>query len=383
MKKLSLVMAVAAALPVLAHADVTISGSLNVGIDSIKYAGTGGGAASTARTTGVDDFGSQIVFSGTEDLGNGLKTVWKISNGFNADGVATDGSGSGTLGNRETYVGLKSDTLGQLRMGKLNDVLLETESTDNMNGPRRDSGAQGGGNINTPLYEEGSTPGYGKVFSLSGGDGRQKNTIKYDMPEWNGISGQLQYTAGETTVNNKSVKSQYGFHVNYNNAATNLFVGAAYLAEPDQGGNHDKTSATSRIEGGYNGDNLTVALTFNHDSLYGDTTAAAASRFTTLYGISNSSSHMSGNSWGTYVAYQIGNWKPQAEYSRRQDISVDGQKLSTSASEVSFELDYTMSKRTGFYVGYAQLTESDGLKNLQQDDSNKSNMVYAGMVHHF
>jgi len=381
MKKLLIASAVACALPVLAHADVTISGNLNAGLDSIVYAGNGGGdtQASTTRTTGVSDYGSQIKFAGNEDLGNGLKTIWLVTAGFNANGVTTPGSGSGLLADRETWVGLQSDSLGKVRMGKLNDVLLETESTDNLYGPRRDFGAQGGGNINTPLYEDGSTPLYGNVWGLAQGDGRAHNSIKYDLPgNLNGVSGQLQYIAGEKVTNGKEVDDLYGIHLQYTNAATNLFIGGAYMAQPNQGSNYD-TGSIARVEAGYNGENLSVAFTFNHDSLYGDDSNTTVA---TLIG-ANTASHMTGNSYAMYAAYQFGAWKPQIELSHRNNVTVDGHELSSSSSEESFELDYSLSKRTTIVAGYAQLVESDGLQALQGDQTNKSDMTYVALLHSF
>lgn len=63
MKKLVLAAAIAAALPVIAQADVTIYGSIRGGLDSMKSADTG-----FKSQTGVDDFGSRLGFKGNEDL---------------------------------------------------------------------------------------------------------------------------------------------------------------------------------------------------------------------------------------------------------------------------------------------------------------------------
>jgi hypothetical protein len=82
MKKLVLAAAIAAAMPVLAHADVTIYGSIRAGLDSMKSTDT-----SFKSSTGVDDFASRIGFKGNEDLGNGLKAIWQVETGMNVDGV--------------------------------------------------------------------------------------------------------------------------------------------------------------------------------------------------------------------------------------------------------------------------------------------------------
>jgi predicted porin len=392
MKKLVLASAVALALPIMAHADVTISGNVNVGFDSLKYTNNSnattksssnplGSNVGTTTTTGVDDFGSQIVFKGDEDLGNGLKTIWKVSNGFNANGAATPGSGSGVFADRETFVGLSSETLGSIHMGKLNDTLVLTESTDNLYGPRRDFGYGGGLNVNTPLYEEGGQPLGG--FGGLNGDGRVKNSVRYDSPTWSGFSFNADYNASESVSSNHMSGDQYGIHVNYNNAATNLFVGGAYKIglNTAQNSSGTKNSSTSRIEGGYNGENLTCAVTFNHDSLYADSTGT---NFVSVAGLTaNTAAHLTGNSWGTYVAYQFGAWKPQFEYSSRPNSTVDGHTIASSAHEASFELDYSLSKRTTVIAGYAEIVESAGLQTLQGDSSSTNKLSYVALLHSF
>jgi predicted porin len=396
MKKLILASAIACALPTLALADVTITGTLAVGLDSLQYAGNNNATSTAnapsgyatnvghARTTGVDDLGSEIVIKGDEDLGNGLKTIWKISSGFNANGTATPGSGKGVFADRESFVGLDDATYGSIKMGKLNDTLVLTESTDNFYGPRRDYGFGGGLNVNTPLYEEGATPlgGFGEL----NGDGRVSNTVRYDSPTYAGFSYNLDYNASETTSNGHMAGDQYGVHVNYSNAATGLFIGGAYKIALNEAQNSAGThnGYTERLEGGYNGDALTVAFTLNRDSLYGDDTSGMANAFVTVAGLTaNTAAHLTGNSWGSYIAYQIGNWKPQIEYSQRFNSTVDGVTLNTGAREASFELDYSLSKRTILLAGYAEILESAGLQALQGDSSDVNRLIYTGMVHHF
>jgi predicted porin len=396
MKKRIITTAIACALPALAHADVTISGVMAVGLDSLQYAGNNN-ATSTAnapagyatnvghtRTTGIDDFASEIIIQGNEDLGNGMKSIWKISNGFDADGVAAPGSGQGVLADRETFVGLDDATYGSIKMGRLNDTLLLTESTDNFYGPRRDYGFGGGLNVNTPLYEEGGTPLGG--FGALSGDGRIPNSVRYDSPNFNGFSYNLDFNASENNTGGHMAGDQYGVHVNYSNAETGLFIGGAYKIALNQAQNSAGThnGYTERLEGGYNGDALTVAFTLNRDSLYGDDTSGTANAFVTVDGLAgNTAAHLTGNSWGSYIAYQIGNWKPQIEYSQRFNSTVDGVKLQTGAREASFELDYALSKRTMAIVGYAEIFESAGLQALQGDLSDVDRLTYTALVHRF
>ena len=107
MKKL-IVLATLAALPAVAMADVSISGNIGVNVQNVKE----GKAAST------NDMASQegdILFKGTEELGNGLKAVWQVNQLFDTD----KNKGAVTKGN--TFVGLKGG-FGEVRFGSVNNA---------------------------------------------------------------------------------------------------------------------------------------------------------------------------------------------------------------------------------------------------------------------
>ncbi|ATP33633.1 hypothetical protein CR207_15790 [Chromobacterium violaceum] len=76
MKK-SLIALLVATLPAAAFADVTIYGKIKGGVEYVDNGVT--------KQTNVDDLGSRIGFKGSEDLGNGLKTIWQVETGFGID----------------------------------------------------------------------------------------------------------------------------------------------------------------------------------------------------------------------------------------------------------------------------------------------------------
>jgi predicted porin len=362
MKKLALVAALAAALPVLAHADVTIYGTVAMGITSYDSAGL--------TVTRVDDYGSKIGFKGSEDLGGGLKSIWQMESGFDADGAAAGYTGN--FASRTTWVGLQGN-LGTVRIGRLWDMMVETESTDVFNGSHNDPH-----DIQYPVYENGIIP----LFNLgsSGVDAGSgiKNAVRYDAPTWNGVDFSVLYAAGENKTTSTGATDRYGFHVNYQNEPTKLFVGAAYEAQRNQAGS--KTGSMSRVEGGYNGDKLTVAFTLNHDSLYADTTGSTT--WNTL-GANNSASHFSDNSWGMLVAYNLGAFTPKFEYSQRQNATVDGSKVNTNIKQFGLAADYNLSKRTMVEALYARQKEGNDLAALNGDSSTTSHSISLALIHKF
>src|SRR5690606_21611484 len=95
-----------------AESSVTLYGLIDLG-----YMNDHDDAKGTSQ--GIDsgnESGSRWGIKGEEDLGDGLKAVFQLESGFNADNGTS--AQSGRLFGRWAYVGLKSDTLGELRLGR-------------------------------------------------------------------------------------------------------------------------------------------------------------------------------------------------------------------------------------------------------------------------
>lgn len=351
MKKLLLAAAIAAALPLAAHADVTIYGSVRIGVDSLKSADTG-----FKSVTGVDDFSSRLGFKGSEDLGNGLKAIWQVENGMRLDGVATGGSGTGTFANRQSFLGVEG-AFGKLRLGFLDDVLSETEATDNLYGPARDSAG-----ITFPLYE-------GSDLFGAYGDGRVKNSLRYDSPNWNGFNAIVQYGAGEKTDHSGNT---IGARLGYRHDASGLFGAYAFMGKSKQVANKD--GKTQRLELGYDANNLYLAGTYQWLDVYGDATAL---------GIANSAAHLKNQTWALNAAYSIGNWKPSLVVSKRKNPTVDGSVKDWGAKQWAVGLDYSVSKRTMLQAAYGQVINNQGAQTALGHADKKSSLLFLMMKHNF
>ena len=100
------------AAPVLAQSNVSLSGFLDVGVfrgfDKVKNVGT------IQR--------SNLAFSGSEDLGDGLAATFKLSTRFDLDTGATEGAGAKPFWQGESTVGLKG-AFGAVRFGRALDVV--------------------------------------------------------------------------------------------------------------------------------------------------------------------------------------------------------------------------------------------------------------------
>jgi predicted porin len=107
MKKTIIAAAVAAAVAApAAFADVKISGLVHMSVTDVN-------TSTLANASDVNDNVSRIVFSGSEDLGNGMKAGFKIEDRINMDtgDAATDDG-------RETYAELAGN-FGSLKFGRM------------------------------------------------------------------------------------------------------------------------------------------------------------------------------------------------------------------------------------------------------------------------
>ena len=112
MKKTLIAAAVAAAVAApAANAGVVIYGQLHIALD---YLDADLSTSGVSKVWEVNSRTSRIGFKGSEDLGNGLKAIWKLENTVRiTDTGSTFGSHNGARGHwgsaRNAYVGLASD----------------------------------------------------------------------------------------------------------------------------------------------------------------------------------------------------------------------------------------------------------------------------------
>lgn len=154
MKKNIVALAVAAAIsaPVAMAGAPTVYGKLNMAIQSDAKNATDG--------TTVDSVASRFGIKGSEDLGNGLKAVYKIEFGLDLAGV--DGVTA-----RNQYVGLKGG-FGTVLMGSHDTPLKMIQPSD--------------------LFNDGVSDN-SKVIKSSnkGGEERKDNVIAYVSPSFSGV----------------------------------------------------------------------------------------------------------------------------------------------------------------------------------------------------
>ncbi|AZG10459.1 porin [Pigmentiphaga sp. H8] len=215
MKKTLIAAAVLAGMAGTAHAQssVTLYGIMDMGY---LYSKTEGMKARNALDSGLQSE-SRFGLRGSEDLGNGLKANFLLEAGINADDGTSSQSG---LFNRQSWVGLSSNTLGEIRLGR--QFILGSQFFTNID----------------PFGTTFRQAGMGSTF-IAANQVRNSNSVMYFSPTWNGFQGAIGYSFNRSTnespvagTNNRAITSG----LRYANGP--IEVALTYdQVEPSTGGN--------------------------------------------------------------------------------------------------------------------------------------------------
>ncbi|WP_332741377.1 porin [Hydrogenophaga sp.] len=166
-KTLIALAAVAATSAAFAQSSVTLSGTVDVGLEDVG--GPNGVLSLTSSRYGTSNW----TVSGTEDLGGGLKAIFKVSTSFDASNGTTTGN---VLGNNDMFVGLQGG-FGSLKMGRsFNTTFINSLTANSTKG----------------------VTGYNTRANTLETDGVYvSNQVLYTSPNFGGFSGQLSYAPSE------------------------------------------------------------------------------------------------------------------------------------------------------------------------------------------
>lgn len=309
MKKL-IVLATLAALPAAAMADVTISGLVGVAVTNVK----------TGNAGSVNDMASQegeVDFSGSEDLGNGLKAIWKYSHVFNTDNRAQADT------NYETYMGLAGD-FGRIQLG----------GTDNA---VREIGAAGLADLPT-VFGVHTTTTSDAIYKAS--RLRLKDGITYVAPTFGGLTAAISHGM-KTSDNNEMdadtvLGTQYATSLAAKYVVNDMFT-VSYASNFTKKQSTTKTDRDQEINAaasfGDFGLNVGYAWVKRYDS---------ASSSTKQHAVAVSGSYSMG------AATLIAGWYKQS------DSKTDGVNNQDQYKNYTLGADYALSKRTNVGVEWSK-----------------------------
>ena len=374
MKKTLIALAImgASASAAYAQSHVTIYGVVDTGL--VKETGT-----DLRMGSNVD---SRLGFRGVEDLGSNMKATFELERRFNLNDGTQSNPPEFDINNPITNVadlenvdrtnwnyndfisgkrvdwvgaanvGLKGDAWGQVRLGRVNNLSVETFR------------------MLDPFNQYGVGASLAKANLLR--SEQLSNTIRYDSPSWSGFGLGATYTLGQNSKGSTPSALFYdqigndGWAVNlkYDNGPILLLANYDRAADSND-------SYTWNVGGAYNYAGFKVSLGYQ-DSRLKLFEAAGTGAFKE-------------KDWIVGLQYKTGPHTIGASYNRGK-VEVAGTNFDGSTNKYALGYTYDMSKRTSVYANVAY-TDNDeeiaGYYNLNGSNRDSVTGVQVGITHKF
>ncbi|CAG9192065.1 Putative porin [Paraburkholderia sabiae] len=218
-----------------AQSSVTLYGVLDIGIN---YISNDGGKSNVDMSSGVLQ-GNRWGLLGSEDLGGGLKAIFRLESGFSLTN-GNMGQG-GRLFGRQSYVGLSSNTFGSVTAGRQYDSVVDYVQ-------------QFSGIPNTGLGHPFDNDNFDNSF-------RVNNTIKYTSPDLHGLKFGGLYgfsNSANTGAPNSGFSNNRLWSLGSSFSAGSFSAGAAYMHL-----NSPNSNTVGAVSGDYINLSTTGALQIN------------------------------------------------------------------------------------------------------------------------
>ncbi|NPT43472.1 porin [Paraburkholderia sp. 1N] len=324
----------ACALATQAHAQssVTLYGVLDDGLNFTTNAGGHHAFSMVSGDTAETSFG----LKGTEDLGGGLSAIFTLENGVNINSGALDEGGR--LFGRQAFVGLSSQTLGTVSLGRQYEAMVDMWS------PFTAAGGAIGDFAAHPFDNDNADSDY-----------RFNNSVKFVTPVIDGFQAEAVY--GFSNATNFASNRAYSAGGTY---STGPFSAAlAYTRQNGGGTSAGGAVGTDAVFAAASQQNIgaaikwtfsdssNVALAYSHTDVYDPTANAYVPNIGTQ----------------TWTSWKFDNIELNGQYFFHPDLSVigaytftHGELKDTTGSDspnwhqVSLMVNYSLSKRTSVYV---------------------------------
>jgi len=309
--------------------------------------------------------GNRIGFKGTEDLGNGLKAVFLLEQGFMLDTGMTQTSGSqftrqaymGLSGNFGTVVGGRLytphytfvsglDPFGAGTVGRYNNVYSPASGLTN---------AAVGGSLMDPVRVDNAVAYISPSFSGFTVTGAYSNNSS-------GNDGGTTATSGTASASNAANNTVYAILGKYDNGPLTVGLNYHYIA-----GGTVAVATVPALGGGVyldNAQNVTLGGSYDFK----------VAKVMALYSYNdlkydNQINQNQGNA--TLNNYMLGVTAPFGKFTGKASyIYSDGNtRAGGDAQQFAIGLDYNLSKRTALYSAYSFIDNSDNRLNGVGDAS--------------
>ena len=352
-----------------AQSNVVISGKINAAWEWVQAKGATHSGGDIKTKDRMIESGSEIRIHAKEDLGNGNQAFIDIQTAvdvFGSNDVAT--SDAGRLGSRRGAIGL-TGKWGTLMLGKW-DIYENTMSSAGTEGSAPNQSLHGRGILNMVG---------GKSYTQTGC--RCDNTIRYVTPNFNGLEVALSYSrngkgssAGEAAWQQgqeNKVDRTLSAQAKYKQGGLRLMAGV-WMRQNAQAGigvkdaKHDRWASEFANKSGFGSgasavlkDELSyragvgyafdmgMTVAFNMD--YTEVTHKFADDATTQ--LNGNEIKLKRVGWTLPITYKTGSHQFHLVYGRANDLSGWDD---TGAQFWGASYNYSLSKRTSIYTGYAR-----------------------------
>lgn len=323
MNKKLMAVAVAGVLAVpavaLAQSSVKITGNIKQSFQNIEFPNAAAGRINKSQWRMTDD-ASRWTIRVNEDLGGGLSAVAVFEQRFapNTNDAVVSGG--------ETYVGLKSNTLGSMTFGR--------HEFHYGNSQEKISSLGG-------LLQAGHTGMFDYINGTGIGTSRELATIRYIMPEWHNISMVMAWGSGNPSTGD---------------SADMVCFTAACNTAPPQGIQRRKGSLWS-INPSYSNGPFLVGYSYyiNHPDLSSDGSAGTYNG-----NVSDTRSDV------LYASYKVAGWSFGLGWNHSKMYNASTRALTQDRTTVTPSVHYITGPHA-FAVGYTKASKS---KNAAGDIAN-------------
>jgi len=333
MQKKIIALAIAAAVSAPAFADnanVTVYGKAILTLDAVS---NDKATATKTSAMAINTNASRFGVKGSEDLGGGLKAVYKYELEMDASGK----TGAGLGKTRNSGLGLQGG-FGKVVMGIWDSPFKVTHNKVELFD-------------NTTVYSAGNLIGHanGKKYAT-----RQKQMIQYWTPK-GPLSAAVSFHAdpAPTATTDKSILSA---SATYNDSG--LYVAVGYESRADESA-AGKTNTGLRLVGRYDFSGAWIGLTQENY---------------TVNDLTQSNSELTGS-------VKLGSNTLAASYAVAGDVN----SAKVGANQVSLRYGMTMSKRSEIFLAYTALkNDTNGTYGLFGKDAGSTQSAFGlGMIHKF
>ncbi len=279
--------------------------------------------------TALQNFSSRFGIKGEREFTGGLAGVFQVETGIAPDDTAQ----SKTLASRNSYVGLKSKSLGTLILGTHDTPFKSLDGTSN-------PGWGEGDLLELVVHGKASRSAInGGTVVFNNVHTRQTNVVMYTSPKFYNVVAKLAYSPDEaqTAALNKALHSG---SVEYNDGKFN--VGVAYQ---------------NQFNVSLNGGSMT-AVKVTAGVKMGDISVGAA-----YSNIDNNAGPVNGRKTDNYLlgaAYAMGPIVLKAAYANASSSGAAGKDDGLSA--YTLEVDYSLDKQVTAYTYYSNIDNNKDAK---------------------